>query len=385
MYTCTECGRCTSSCPANITGKLLSPREIILDLKHELFRQSKITLYEKKKVPAREVVDNVIKEEVLWDCTTCRACEEACPVFINHLPKIIKMRQNLVMMKGKIPETAQLALRNLETNYNPWGISSESREEWASELTVNIARNSKKFEYLYFAGCAVSYDERAKKIAQSFVNILNKAGVSYAILGNEERCTGDPAKRMGNEYLAQTLANENITNFNKYGVKKIITTCPHCFNSIKNEYPELGLKNVEVIHHTEFIEKLVHDNKIKLKKGSAVVTYHDSCYLARYNDIYKEPREILANAGFKIKEMERNKKNGFCCGAGGGRMWMEEHKGKRINVERSEEALKTGASVVAVACPYCMTMLNDGIKSLKGDETNTSVKDIAEIVSEQIM
>jgi Fe-S oxidoreductase len=383
MYTCTECGRCTFNCPAFLTGKELSPREFILDLKHHLFIESKKYLYGKEKPNEVKLIGNVIKEEIIWDCTTCRACENACPVFIQHVPKIIKMRQNLVMMEGKLPSSMQTALQNLETNYNPWGISSEDREQWCKDIDIKIMNKTEgKVEYLYFVGCAGSYDPRAKNIARSFVKILNEAKVDYAILGNEEKCTGDSAKRIGNEFLAEQLANDNISTFKKYNVKKIITTCPHCYNSLKNDYPSLGLENVEVIHHTDFINNLIKDNKIKLKPNKEKVTFHDSCYLARYNDIIESPREVIREVGLDLKEMPRNRKKAMCCGAGGGKLWFEEKKGTRINVARTEEAINTGAKTIVSACPYCTIMFEDGINASKSDDVK--VKDLAEIVAENM-
>jgi len=282
-----------------------------------------------------------------------------------------------------LPSSMQTALQNLEANYNPWGISSEDREQWCKDLDVKIMNKTDgKVEYLYFVGCAGSFDPRAKNIARSFVKILNEAKVNYAILGNEEKCTGDPAKRIGNEFLAEQLANDNITTFKKYNVKKIITTCPHCYNSIKNDYPSLGLENVEVIHHTDFINNLIKEDKIKLKANKEKVTFHDSCYLARYNDITESPREVIHEVGLDLKEMPRNGKNAMCCGAGGGKLWFEEKKGTRINVTRTEEAISTGANTIVSACPYCTIMFEDGINASKND--NVKVKDLAEIVAENL-
>lgn len=327
------------------------------------------------------LVPNVISPDVLWSCTTCRACEVACPVLIEYVDKIVDMRRNLVLMQGAMAPEVQTALKNIETNSNPWGIGYSTRGDWAKDLGVKKLSEDKNVEYLYFVGCAGSFDERAKKVSRAFVKILKEAGISFGILGEEEKCTGDSARRIGNEYLFQMLAKENVETFNRYGVKKIITTCPHCYNTIKNEYPQF-CGNYEVLHHTELIAGLLSDGKIK--SGTSLhgktITYHDSCYLGRYNDIYDEPRSILKSLpGAHLEEMELSYDVGRCCGAGGGRMWMEENIGTRMNHKRLEDIQKTtSATIVATACPFCLTMLFDAVK--EKNVPDMEVMDVAELV-----
>jgi len=312
------------------------------------------------------------------------ACMEQCPVFVEQIPKVVDLRRYLVMMESNFPSEVAGVFRNLEVNSNPWGIGLASRGDWAKDLGVKVLSEAedKDIDILFYVGCSGSFDDRSKKVAESFVKILQAAGVNFGILGTEEKCCGDSARRMGNEYLFQTLAQENIECMKKYGVKKIVTTCPHGYNVIKNEYPQFG-GNYEVYHHTELITQLIAQGKIKLTNQiDQTITYHDSCYLGRYNDIYSEPRKIISDIrGTKLVEMGRNCERSFCCGAGGGRMWMEEHLGKRINHLRLEDALETRAAMAATACPFCLTMLEDAVKD-KEKEESLKVRDLAELVFE---
>ncbi len=379
-YTCTECGRCDSVCPANITGKPLSPRKIFEDMRHRILEKGTAP----KQTLNKQLVDTYINEDELWACTTCMACMEECPVMIEHVDSIIEMRRYLVLNESRFPKELQVTFQNLERNYTPWAFSSASRAEWAEGLDVPLFSQTQDAEILFWVGCAGSFDERAKNVTRAIVKILKKANIKFAILGNEEKCTGDSARRAGNEYLAQMLINENVTTLNKYNIRKIVTACPHCFNALKNEYPQFG-GNYEVIHHTDFILNLINDKKIHISAdGSRKITYHDSCYLGRYNDIYDSPREVIKNiTGDKCLEMERSKDKGFCCGAGGSRMFMEENVGKRVNIERTEEALALAPDVIGTACPFCLTMLTDGVKDKEAGD-RVSVKDIAELVAEAL-
>lgn len=386
-YTCTECGRCTSACPANLTGKPLSPREIIVSIRKRTFEKAPILLnlqLQNEEVMNKTLVYNYITEDELWACTTCMACVQECPVMIEHVQTIIDMRRYLVLTESKFPTELSTTFRNLENNFTPWAFSHSTRGEWAQGLGIKTLAEDNDVEYLLWVGCAGSFDARYKKVTVAVAKLLKLAGVSFGILGNEEKCTGDPARRAGNEYLAQMLIQENIQTFSKYNVKKIITICPHCFNTLKNEYPDFG-GNYEVYHHVEFLEKLLIEGRLKITKPiEAKITYHDSCYLGRYNNIYDAPRDILASIkGVKLVEMKRSRDRGLCCGAGGARMFMEEKVGKRINVERTEEALSLNPNVIASACPFCMTMLTDGVKA-KDVADKVEVKDIAEILIEAI-
>lgn len=381
-YTCTECGRCVAVCPANLTGKPLSPRKIFEDMRHRVMEKG--STLSKSHSPKNQLVDDYIKEDELWACTTCMACMEECPVMIEHIDSIIEMRRYLVLNESRFPKELQVTFQNLERNYTPWAFSSASRTEWAEGLDVPLLSQTPDAEILFWVGCAGAFDERAKKISRAIVKILQKANVKFAILGNEEKCTGDSARRAGNEYLAQMLINENINTLNRYKIRKIVTTCPHCFNALKNEYPHFG-GNYEVVHHTDFILNLIKNKKIRLSANlSQKITYHDSCYLGRYNDVYDSPREVIENiTGDKCLEMQRIKDKGFCCGAGGSRMFMEENTGKRVNIERTEEALALNPDIISTACPFCLTMLTDGVKD-KEVADRVLVKDVAELVSEAL-
>ncbi len=386
MYTCTECGRCTSHCPAYNTNKPLNPKQLLMELKEFAVHHSQDLLEgseeQKQAVLGKSLVPDVIDPEILWSCTTCRACEEACPVFIEYVQKIVDMRRHLVLMRGEFPAEAQATLRNIENNSNPWGIGFDERANWAKGMNVPSLAEKPEVDVLYWVGCAGSFDDRNKKVSTAVVKILQEAKIDFAILGPEEGCTGDPARRIGNEYLFQTLAKQNIETMGKYKFKTVLAQCPHCFNTIKNEYPQFG-GNFEVVHHTDFINRLIEQGKIKpIKNLDEKVTYHDSCYLGRYNKIYEEPRDILkAIPGVEYQDVEISKNIGRCCGAGGGRMWMEEHLGERVNHKRLDDLMTVNPQTVASACPFCMTMLTDAARD-KHIEVKT--KDIAEIVAESL-
>jgi Fe-S oxidoreductase len=407
LYTCTECGRCKEVCPTYTTDKPLNLYEFNDKLKLELLENAdniikraklsseikqsedsgqieKINEEIAKLNSKKQLIGDVISEDTLWACTTCRACEEVCPVTIEHVPRIMAMRQGQTLMAETYPKELNSALKGLERNGNPWGIGYDKRADWADGLDVKMMADDADVDYLLWVGCAGSFDDRSKKVSTSLVKILQKAGISFAILGVEEKCTGDFARRVGNEMLFQMTAQENIETLNNYKVKKIITACPHCLNTLKHEYPQMG-GNYEVIHHTEFIDQLVKTGKITLKKSlEGSLTYHDPCYLGRYNSIYDQPRSIfksISKDGFK--ELDRHGRESFCCGAGGGRMWMEETIGKRIYLERAEEIVGKQVANVAVACPFCLTMLEDGMKELEKEEEIKTL-DVCELVAKNM-
>jgi Fe-S oxidoreductase len=380
-YSCTECGRCQEVCPAYNTQKPLSPKALVLDLKHNLFG-NKEKILAGKLDEVSPAIDENVTEDVIWACTSCRACEIACPVFIDHTDKIYEIRRDLVMMQSKFPAEVQSVFKNMETNATPWAFSSAERANWADGLNIKTMADSSQIDVLLWVGCAGSYDDRNKKVLKAFVSLLKKAEVKFAILGNEEQCTGDPARRIGNEYLYQTLAKANVETLNRYNVKRIVTACPHCFNTIKNEYGDFG-GNYEVMHHSQFIAKLISEGKVKpTKPFQETITFHDSCYMGRWNNVYQEPRAVLsAIPAARMTEMSSNHDKSMCCGAGGGRMWMEEKIGKRINITRTEQALETKAGVIASSCPFCMTMMTDGVKS-KEMTDKVRVMDIAELIDQ---
>jgi len=385
---CIRCGRCEDHCPAHLTEKPLSPKKMINDLKEHFHqRASNILLTRVRESTADNefpLVEKAIEKNTLWACTTCRSCMDHCPVYVEHVDKIVDMRRHQVLMESQFPEELMTAFKGLERNSNPWGLGSDARSDWIEELNVPILseRDEKDIEYLFYVGCIRSYDDRNKKVATAMSNILNHLGVKYAILGMEEGCCGDPARRVGNEYLYQILAQTNIEVFKRYGIKKILTTCPHCYNTLKNEYGQLGFK-AEVIHHTTFIQEQLQNRSLKLKNPlPKTLTYHDPCYLGRYNGIFIPPRKILSSIpSLDVREMKRSLVDSFCCGAGGGWMWMDEKIGKRINITRLEDAITTNSEWIATACPFCVTMFNDAIKD-KNLEEKMKVWDIAELVEQ---
>ncbi len=402
LYTCTECGRCSDNCPAFKTGKILSPKQFTLDLRNELYKNSAkyetIAAHPGAVNPGAvnpdaaaavlrpaTLVPDIIHPDVLWACTSCRACEEQCPVNITYVDKIVQMRRHLVTMRGEFPTELAKPYEGMEVNGNPWGLARVDRSAWTDGLDIPTFHQNPQAEVLFWVGCAASYDDRAKKIARSTVALLKQAGVNFAILGDEETCTGDPARRTGNEYLFTLLAETNVKTLNQYqaggGMKRILSTCPHCFNTLLREYPDFG-GHYEVVHHSDFLLELVQAGKLTIQTPlQEDVAYHDSCYLGRYNEIYDSPRQILEAIGASVQEVEGwNKKKGLCCGAGGGQMFMEEQNTDRMNVKRSLQLFDTGAKTVASACPFCMTMLTDGNKAT-GHEATVQNRDIAELLA----
>jgi Fe-S oxidoreductase len=435
FYSCVECGRCTNVCPATSTGKILSPMHLITKLRDHLtekgaaitskspwvpalsgapsgfhtmqfepeklspFASGAITDIEPtlaaqkaswhwsdKKLEQVDLIGDVMTEEEIWSCTTCRNCEDQCPVGNEHVDKIIDLRRHLVLTQGSMPHDGQRALQNIERQSNPWGISRNDRAKWVrevdpdGELSVPTVKENPGFEILFFVGSMGSYDNRSRKITRALVRLMNEAKVNFAILGNEEKNSGDTPRRMGNEFLFQQLCMENIEIFQKYGVKKIVTACPHTFNTLKNEYPEFGLE-AEILHHTELLDSLIREGRLLPQhEVKERITYHDSCYLGRYNNVYDQPRNVLrAIPGVELVEQERSRENGMCCGAGGGMMWMEETAGKRVNLARTEQLLTVNPTMISSACPFCLTMVEDGTK-LKEVEDTVKARDIAEIL-----
>jgi Fe-S oxidoreductase len=436
FYACVECGRCTNVCPASNTGKVLSPMHLIVKLRDHLvekgaavtsnspwvpeavfggagahamipkaldwdsasgktdirptlqWQQHSWTMKQEKPATETELIGDVMTEEEIWSCTTCRNCEDQCPVGNEHVDKIIDLRRHLVLMQGSMPHEGQRAMQNIERQGNPWGISRNDRSKWTTDMEgipVPTVKERPDFEYLFFVGSMGSYDLRSRKVSRALVRLLHEAGVSFAILGNEERNSGDTPRRMGNEMLFQQLCAENIATFEKYGVRKIVTACPHTYNTLKNEYPDFGMMDVQVLHHSELLSELVRNGRLKPRhEVRERITYHDSCYLGRYNGVYEQPREVLrAIPGVELVELERSRENGMCCGAGGGMMWMEETSGKRVNLARTEQALEVKPTVISSACPYCLTMLEDGTK-LKEVENEVKARDIAELLEQSI-
>ncbi len=386
-FACVDCGRCDDFCPANRSGKPLSPKNLMLNLKKYLLAEKKVLLKGSSDDLPPLMAGTYTADEI-WTCTSCGACMYVCPVMNEHVPKIIGLRQSLTLMESKFPEELNLFYKGMETNSNPWGIGSSTRGEWAEGLDIKILRQDANVDILYWVGCAGAFDDRAKKVSTAMVKILKKAGVNFGILGVEENCCGDQARRLGNEYMFQMLARQNVEIFKNYNIKKILVTCPHGYNIFKNEYPEYAKKlgiddwGIEVIHHSEFIAELIEQGKLTIDpKIKASLTYHDPCYLGRHNHILNPPRDILSQSGAQIREMKNNRYHSFCCGAGGGLMWTEEKLGDRINHIRTDNVLETGAEIVSTACPFCMTMLEDGIKD-KEKTDECSVEDIAEIVAQ---
>jgi Fe-S oxidoreductase len=381
LYACTECGRCEEQCPAANTKKPLSPKKVIHDLKVDLLDQADTILsgnFDRVNPIVRK--DSPVTSDVLWSCTTCRACEDICPVNIEHLDFIIEARKHQVLMEASFPPEVQETFTGLENQGNPWGFGADSRADWSKGMDVPLMSDNPKAELLWFVGCAGSFDDRGKKISQAMARVLQRAGVDFAILGPEEACNGDMARRAGNEYLAQALIRQNAEVLNQYQPKRILTGCPHCFNIIKNEYPQFGA-GYPVLSHAELLFELHRQGRLKPNGNNlGTLTFHDSCYLGRWNGIMEPPRDLLRsmNKG-QLTEMARIREKGFCCGAGGGRMFMEENLGKRINVNRAEEVIRTQAATVATVCPFCATMLSDGLKD-KG--STVVVKDLAELVDE---
>ncbi len=399
-FTCTECGRCQDACPAWATGKPLNPKTMIMGLREmAVGAEAGMSLlpWIKPASPApgltQPIVDTAIPFDAVWDCVTCGACVEACPVLIEHVDKIVGLRRNLVLEESRFPAELTSSFNAMERYGNPWSQPASARLDWTRGLPFEVPTAASvaaagpsavsELECLYWVGCAAAFDDRNKRVARAVVTCLEAAGVSYAVLGQEESCTGDPARRMGNEYVFQMLAKGNIATLDRYKPRTIVTACPHCFNTLGNEYGQLG-GHYEVVHHSTFLSRLVEEGRLRPDRADArTMTYHDSCYLARYNGVIADPRSVLGSVpGIELREMEKNGRGGFCCGAGGGRMWMEEDRGTRINAERTRQALETGAQGVATACPFCLVMLRDGLADAPdGQGKDILAQDIAEILA----
>lgn len=396
IFTCTECGRCREVCPTHITGKTLTPKGFMTDLRGALYSQSDSLLdsqsgrgdgmAEAALAGRRPLIGGWIDEETVWACTTCRYCEHACPVGITFVDKIVDLRRHLVLAKSEFPREAQTSFNGMERQGNPWNLPSADRGAWTSELPFPVLTLAEAagtdVEVLFWVGCAGSYEERGKRVSRSLATLLNEAGVRFAILGREETCTGDPARRLGNEYLFQTLAQQNVETLNGYGIKKFVTNCPHCFNTIRNEYTDFG-GHFEIVHGTELVARLIAEGRIRLEKSvSRTISFHDPCYLGRHNDIYDAPRDVLnAIPGLEVKELPRARDNGLCCGAGGGRMWLDEKAGARINQTRYAEIEEAGTDAVGVACPFCMVMLGNAKTEMSG---KTEAFDVLELAAQAL-
>lgn len=383
-YACTACGRCQNVCPANLTGKPMNPREMVKDVQVNLLANGPLLKNgQEANLPLiGESCKGSVDEEAIWSCTSCGACMEACPVFIEHLPKVVAMRRHLVQMESKFPEELLHFFENAEQRSNPWGMAPSDRAKWSSQLDVKPFEKGKT-EYLFYVGCAGSFDARIKQVTVNLAAIMNNAGISWGTLGKDENCCGDSLRRLGNEFIFDRMAKENVQMFKERGVKKVITACPHCLSTLKNDYRQYGIE-LELIHHTELLSHLLKEGKLKLSNqveelGKIIV--HDSCYLGRHNDIYDAPREVLSKvSGSSTFEFDRNREKSFCCGAGGGRMWMEEQTGERINRTRVKEAMEKDPDTICVSCPFCMTMFEDGLKDEQVDDVR--VRDLTEIVAE---
>ena len=382
-YACIQCSRCQDACPAYETGKELSPSA--LEINKRYFLNNHLDEFINGSIPDAAITDILLTDEAAWSCTTCGYCVEVCPVGNEPMLDILRARQDLVMMESKFPQEAMETFDKIENYGNPWGLSPQEREVWMEEKEVPLMRDKKEAEVLYWAGCAGAYDNRGKEISQAVVDVLNEAKVDFASLGNEETCTGDSARRIGNEYLFQTMAEKNLETFGKYKFKKIVTQCPHCFTTLKNDYSELGA-DLEVVHHSQFIGELVSEGKISPKAWlDEDVTYHDACYLGRHNDEYDAPRDVIQSImkNGSLVEMEKSREESFCCGAGGGNMWYEIKTGERINHNRFKQAADTGATTVATSCNFCNIMMEDGMK-VTGNDDKMKVMDIAELVSKSL-